>query len=139
MKKNFFFNAQISHAAPSSWNQILRNCTENMNNLLIQGHHLMKKHKMHSLSKLNSATWCKILIGANKLKLTLRIYFENLFSSFTPEWKIIYLFIYLLHRRVTNLRTFHYKLLNNVLCPNSMLFLRLWKIPLSGFPSLLIL
>ena len=56
IEKKFFFNAQISHAAPSSWNQILRNCTENMNNLLIQGHHLMKKHKMHSLSKLNSAT-----------------------------------------------------------------------------------
>ena len=50
-------------------------------------------------------------------KLTLKIFFSN----FKPDWKSIYL----LPRRVTldtNLRMFQYKLLNNVLYLNNMLF-----------------
>ena len=53
--------------------------------------------------------------------LNLPPYFENLFSNFKPDWKSIYL----LPRRVTldtNLRMFQYKLLNNVLYLNNMLF-----------------
>ena len=55
-----------------------------MNNLLIQDHHLMKKHK------LNNATLFEILNDANILKLTSQIYFGNLFSNFKPDWKSIY-------------------------------------------------
>ena len=40
IEKNIFV-AQINHAASSSWKQTLQNCTENMNNLLIQDHNLM--------------------------------------------------------------------------------------------------
>ena len=73
------------------------------------------------MNKLNTATLYKIPIDANKIKPTSQIYFENLFPNFNPDWKSIYL----LPRRVTldtNLRMFQYKLLNNVLYLNNMLF-----------------
>ena len=73
------------------------------------------------MNKLNSATLYEILIDANNIKPTSQTYFENLFSNFKPDWKSIYL----LPRRVTldtNLRMFQYKLLNNVLYLNNMLF-----------------
>ena len=116
-----FFILQITHALPISWKEILRNYTESINNLVIQDHHLIKKHQILSLNKLNSATLYEILIDANNIKPTSQTYFENLFSNFKPDWKSIYL----LPRRVTldtNLRMFQYKLLNNVLYLNNMLF-----------------
>ena len=73
------------------------------------------------MNKLNSAALYEILIDANKIKPISRTYFENLFSNFKPDCKSIYL----LPRRVTmdtNLRIFQYKLLNNVLYLNNMLF-----------------
>ena len=73
------------------------------------------------MNKLNTATLYKIPIDVNKIKPTSQIYFENLFPNFNPDWKSIYL----LPRRVTldtNLRMFQYKLLNNVLYLNNMLF-----------------
>ena len=82
---------------------------------------MIKKNQILSLNKLNSATLYEILIDANNIKPTSQTYFENLFSNFKPDWKSIYL----LPRRVTldtNLRMFQYKLLNNVLYLNNMLF-----------------
>ena len=73
------------------------------------------------MNKLDSATLYEILIGANKIKPTSQTYFENFFSDFNPDWKSIYL----LPKRVTldkNLRIFQYKLLNNVLYLNKILF-----------------
>ena len=115
-----FLIAQITHTLPSSW-KILRNYTESINILVIQNHHLIKKHQIFSLNKLNSSTLYEILINANKIKATSQTYFENLFPSFKPDRKNIYL----LPSRVTlngNLRMFQYKLLNNVLYQNNMLF-----------------
>ena len=111
----------ITHALPSSWEEILQNYTASINNLVIQDHHLVKKHQVFSLNKLNSATLYEILIAANKIKPTPKTYFENLFPNFKPNWKSIYS----LPRRltlVTNLRIFQYKLLNNALYLNNILF-----------------
>ena len=95
--------------------------TLSINNLVIQDHHLIKKHQILSLNKLNSATLYEILIDANEITPTTQTCFENLFSNFKLDWKSIYL----LPRHVTlntNLRMFQYKLLNNVLYLNNMLF-----------------
>ena len=105
---------QITHALPSLWKEILLDYTESINNLVIQDHHLIKKHQIISLNKLNSATLYEILIDSNKIKPTSQTYFENLFPHFKPDCKSIYL----LPRRVkldTNLRMFQYKLLNNII------------------------
>ena len=112
---------QITHDRPSSWKEVLRNYTESINNLVIQDHHLIKRHQIFSLNKLSSATLYEILIDANKIKPTSQTYFQNLFPNFRPDLKSIYL----IPRRVTldtNLRIFQYKLLNNVLYLNNMLF-----------------
>ena len=109
-----FLIVQIIHALPILWKEILRKYTASISNLVIQDHQVIKKHKILSLNKLNSATLYEILIDANNIKPTSQTYFENLFSNFKPDWKSIYL----LPRRVTldtNLRMFQYKLLNNVL------------------------
>ena len=116
-----FLIVQIAHALTNLWKEILRNYTESINNLVIQNHHLIKKHQILSLNKLNSATLYEILIDANEITPTTQTCFENLFSNFKLDWKSIYL----LPRQVTlntNLRMFQYKLLNNVLYLNNMLF-----------------
>ena len=105
IEKEKFVIVQITHALPISWKEILRNYTKNINNLVFQDHHLIKKHQILSLNKLNSATLYEILIDANNIKPTSQTYFENLFSNFKPDWKSINL----LPRRVTldtNLRMF---------------------------------
>ena len=76
---------QITHALPSSWKEILQNYTESINNLVIQDHHLIKKHQIFSLNKLNSATLFEILIDANRIKPISQTYFENLFPNFKPD------------------------------------------------------
>ena len=121
IEKEKFLIVQITHALPISWKEILRNYTENINNLVFQDHHLIKKHQILSLNKLNRATLYEILIDANNVKPTSQTYFENLFSNFKPDWKSIYL----LPRHVTldtKLRMFQYKLLNNVLYLNNVFF-----------------
>ena len=73
------------------------------------------------MNKVNIATPYEIPFEGNKIKSTSQTYFENLFLNLNPDWKSIYL----LPRRVTldtNLRMFQYKLLNNVLYLNKMLF-----------------
>ena len=73
------------------------------------------------MNKLNRATLYDILIDANKIKPTSQTYFKNLFPNFKPDWKRINL----LPRSVTldsSFRMFQYKLLNNVLYLNNMLF-----------------
>ena len=77
-----FLMVQIIHALPISWKETLRNYTESINNLVIQDHHLIKKHQILSLNKLNSAALYKILIDANNVKPTSQTYFENLFFEF---------------------------------------------------------
>ena len=41
-----FLIVQITHALPISWKDILRIYTETISNLVIQDHHLIKKHEM---------------------------------------------------------------------------------------------
>ena len=82
-----FLIVQITHTLPSSWKEILRS----IKNLVIQDHHLIKKHQIFFLNKLNSATLYEILIDTNKIKPTSQIYFENLFPNFQSDWKSIFL------------------------------------------------
>ena len=108
-KRKIYHSTQITHALPISWNEILRNYTKSINNLVGQDHHLIKKHQILSLNKLNSATLYVILVDANKIKPTSETCSENIFSNFKPDWKSIYLSprCVILNK---NLRMFQYKL-----------------------------
>ena len=101
--------------------EILRNFIESINNLIIQDHHLIKKHQIFSLNKLNSTTLYEIIIDANKINLPHTLILKIFFPNLKRDWKSIYI----LSRHVTldtNLRMFQYKLLNNVLYLNNILF-----------------
>ena len=44
IENEVFLIVQITHVLPSPLNEILQNYTENMSNLVIQDHHVIKKH-----------------------------------------------------------------------------------------------
>ena len=71
--------------------------------------------------KLGSRELYQIQICEKYKKPTSQLYYEGYFSNFDFEWKSIYL----LPRMVTvdtKLRVFQYKILNNILFVNKMLF-----------------
>ena len=120
-EKYRFTYYQIIHALPKQWKEILINHTENIDNLVFYDHHLLNKHQIYCLSRLNSTILYEILISNNSLKPSPQLYFEQLFPSIANEdWKKIYL----LPRKVTldtRLRIFQYKILHNVLYLNKIL------------------
>ena len=112
---------QIINALPKSWKETFLTNEGNLNNLVIHDHHLLKKNQIYSLNKLNSKELYNIQIASNDVKPTSQLHYEQVFQSSNLEWKEIYL----LPRLVTldsNLRIFQYKLLNNILYLNKMLF-----------------
>ena len=86
-------------------------------NLAIQDHHLIKKHQISCLNKLDSKEFYNIQLLANFLKPTSQAYFENIFKGHVFQWDKIYI----LPRIVTTdsrIRIFQYQILHNVLYLN---------------------
>ena len=111
---------QIVHALPKSWKKEILENKGNSNNLVIYDHHLIKKSQVYSLNRLDSKELYNILITSIYSKPTSQLYYENSFETLF-EWKNIYL----LPRKITldtTLRVFQYKILNNILYLNKMLF-----------------
>ena len=93
----------------------------NIIDLIINEHHLIKKHQIYCLEKLNSRELYNMQLILKVEKPTFQTYFEKKFQNPELEWKDIYT----LPRRVTintNLRIFQYKLLHNILYLNKMLY-----------------
>ena len=123
---------QIMHSLPKTWKETVLNTSGNIS-LVFQDHHLIKKHQIYSLSKLTSKEIYNILISTNILQPSSQNYYQRLFQATSLDWKNIYI----LPRIVTldtRFRTFQYKLLNNVLYLNKLLY-RFGKIdsPLCSF------
>ena len=90
-------------------------------NCIIKEHHLIKKHKIFCLEKLNSRELYNMQFILKVEKPTAQTYFEKIFQNPELEWKDIYT----LPKRVainTNLRIFQYKLLYNILYLNIMFY-----------------
>ena len=116
-----FYWKQIIHAIPRAWKEKFLECGDNISDLIINEHHLIKKHQIYCLEKLNSRELYNMQLTLNVEKLTTQAYFEKNFQNLELEWKDIYN----LSRRVTintNLRIFQYKLLHNILYLNEMLY-----------------
>ena len=45
---------KITHTIPRAWKELFLVCGNNINNLLIKEHHLIKKHQIYCLEKVNS-------------------------------------------------------------------------------------
>ena len=96
-------------------------CIGNSMNLCIFDHPLIKKSNLYYLNKLKSRELYQIQISEKYKKPTSQLYYEKYFNKSDFDWKLIYL----LPRMITfetKLRFFQYKILNNILFMNKMLF-----------------
>ena len=118
----YFSWMQLINAIPLNWKTIIKhNCSSA--NLSLLNHYLIKKNNLISLDKLHSREVYNILVYTSPPhKPTSQVYFENLFREQDLNWKEIYI----LPRKVSldcNVRSFQYKVLNNVLYLNKKLFI----------------
>ena len=100
---------QIIHAIPKSWKENLASTLENIDNLVVQDHHLIQKNQVYILNKLTSKKIYDILISASEIQSTSQNYYQEIFQTTNLDWKIIYT----LPRIVTlytKFRIFQYKL-----------------------------
>ena len=89
--------------------------------IFLPDHNMIKKNQVYALSKLDSKELYMIQVLLKYTKPTSQRYFEKHFSQPNIDWKKNYI----LPRVVTvdnRIRVFHYKLLNNILFLNKMLF-----------------
>ena len=126
--KRFLF-MQLLHAIPKSWKKDLSDVKENIHNLIIQDHHIIRKHHMYFLNRLSSKEIYNFLIAQKEEQTASRLYYQKKFSNSNLDWKNIYLLVRIVTKDST-LRAFQFKLLNNVLYLNKMLF----KFGKSGSP-----
>ena len=94
--------------------------SENAINLIIDDHHLVKDSRVITLDKLTSTEIYSILIPRAQNKPSSNTYFENLYNDYNIGGTAIYT----LPRLITNstyMRSFQYKISNNVLFANKKL------------------
>lgn len=124
----FVYN-QIMHVTPKSWKDTLVGWSEHSIDLDVHELHLIRENQIYCLKRLNSKEIKNILIESNDSKLSLQIYYDKLFQN--PILNCVRLYMLpLLIKKVS--RPQIYKLLNNVLSLNKMLF-RVGKINSSLF------
>ena len=90
-------------------------------NLTIFDHNLIKNYQLYTLDKLISKELYNISLCSLYEKPTSQSYYEKLHETTNLNWKKIYI----LSRKVsidTNLRMFQYKMFNNILFLNKLLF-----------------
>ena len=126
--KRFLF-IQLLHAIPKSWKEDLSNVKENIHNLIIRDHPIIRKYHTYFLNRLSSKEIYNFLIAQKEEQTASRLYYQQKFSSSNLDWNKIYLLVRIVTKDST-LRAFQFKLLNNVLYLNKMLF----KFGKSGSP-----
>ena len=84
---------------------------------------------MYFLNRLSSREIYNFLIAEREKQIASRLYYQKKFSNSNLDWKKVYLQVCIITKEST-LRAFQFKLLNNVLYLNKMLF----KFGKSGSP-----
>jgi len=119
-KKLYFSWMQLIESIPNTWKKNILDDNGSSKNLCIYDSHLIRKSQVYVINRLNSKELYSIQNFCNNSKTTSQKYFESLFQT-TLDWKEICL----LPRKVTIdtfTRSFQYKIINNVLYLNKMLF-----------------
>ena len=119
--KDQFCWLQLVSAIPEMWRECIKEVSENTSLLVVKDHHLFRGLRIIILEKLSSKELYSLLISAINHQPTSQKYFDNLFSNVELPWKEIYLNA----RKATansHLRSFNYKIINNVLYLNEKLF-----------------
>ena len=68
---------QIIQTIRSAWEKKFLECGSNISNLIINEHHLIKKHQIYCLEKLNSRELHKMQLILEVKKPTAEAYFEK--------------------------------------------------------------
>ena len=131
--ETYFQRLQLKHAIPHNWKTIIKQNPGNVSDLLIHDHHLFKGARILTFEKLSSKELYSILITKFTNKPSTNVYFEKIFPNMKLDWRKIYI----LPRMTTvntYLRSFQYKILNNILFLNKKLFVfRKKNTPLCSF------
>ena len=77
--KRFLF-MQLLHAIPKSWKEDLSKVKENIHNLIIQDHHIIRKHRMYFLNRLSSKEIYNFLIAQREELTASRLYYQKKFQ-----------------------------------------------------------
>ena len=85
--KNFYWR-QTNHAIPGAWKETFSECGNNINDLIIEEHHLIKKHQIYCLEKLNSRELYNMQLILKEEKPTAQTYFEKFFKTLNWNGKI---------------------------------------------------
>ena len=112
---------QLKHAIPPRWKKIIFEYSDINQKDLWQIHHVIEGAIIFPLDKLSSQEKYSILISNTVNKPTSNICFEKLFENTTLDWNKIYMSPHLANIETT-LRSFQYKILNNVLFLNENLY-----------------
>ena len=100
-----------------------------MDNLIIQDHHIMRKHHMYFRNRLSSKEIYNFLIAQKEEQTASILYYQMKFSNSNLHWNKIYLLVRIVTKDST-LRAFQFQLLNNIIHLNKMIF----KFGKSGSP-----
>ena len=90
--------------------------------LIIHDHHLVKGSRVITLDKLTSTEIYSILISRAQNKPTSNTYFKNIHNDYSIDWTAIYMLPHLITYN-TCMRSFQYKILNNVLKTKNFILL----------------
>ena len=99
---------------------IIKENYENPTNLIIHDHHLVKHSRVVTLDQLTSTEIYSILISRAQNKPSSNIYLESLYNEYNIDCTAIYMLPRLIICN-TYMRSFQYKMLNNVLLLNKKL------------------
>ena len=116
-----FYWRQIIHAIPRTCKEMVLKCDISIGDLIIKEYHLIKKHQIYCLEKLNTRELYNMLLILKVEKPTVQTYFEKIFQNPQLEWKDIYTLPGLVTIN-TSLRIFQYKLLHDILYLSVMLY-----------------
>ena len=84
---------QLLHAIPKSCKKDLSDIKENVHNVIIQDHHIIRKHLMHFLNRLSSKVIYNFLVAQKEEQAASRLYYQKKFSNSNLDWKKIYLLV----------------------------------------------
>ena len=112
----FFLWVQLKRAVSTRCQTPTSNYSDTGEESLCQNHHVIEVDKILSTDKLSSKEKYLILIS-NIVNKPTNIYFKKLFENTTLDWSEIYLLLRLVTVDTT-LRSFQYRILNNLLFLN---------------------
>ena len=118
-QNSYFQWVQLTALFQKNGNLSLKKNNEVAANLITHDHHLIKGSRLITLDKITSTEICSILTLKIQNKPS-NIYFENSFNYYDIDWTAIYMLPRLVAHN-TYMRSFQYKVLNDILFLNKKL------------------